>query len=325
MKTFENKFLSILASIVRVLLGCFFIISAWAKLRGMDNFEIYVFSYNILSLKLSFLAARLVIVVELLIGAGLISHVWKKFVDIATLLALVFFTCFLGYAAIIGRTDSCQCMGQLIEMNPLQSILKNAVLLLVLLFAMKAHEWSWRPKWFIWIPVIIAPFVYVFVRSAPDNWLYPAGEELYDHEYFEKAMSPEGDLAGLNLQDGRHLVAFLSPTCHLCQMANDKMTHIYRRNDLDSTRFLYITYAQDTNIASLTPDDTSFSRLSYMVSPKTFAYITYGQRPMVFLIEDSKVIYTFNYRNIDESTIVKFFKQEGKFDVPASNETESKQ
>lgn len=313
MKAFENKFLSTLASVVRVLLGLFFIVSAWAKLRGMDNFEIYVFSYNILSLKVSFLAARILVVIEFILGIGLISHAWKKFVDICTLLALVFFTCFLGYAAIIGRTDSCQCMGQLIDMDPLQSIFKNAVLLLVLLFAMKAQEWTRLPKWLIWtgaIAAIVASFAYVFIRSAPDNWLYPAGEELYDHEYFDKAMSAEGDLAGLNLQEGRHLVAFLSPTCHLCQMTNDKMIHIYRRHDLDSTLFHYITYAQDTNIVPLTIDDTSFSRPSYLVSPKTFAYITYGQRPMVFLIEDSKVVHTFNYRNIDEDVIVKFFEGE---------------
>lgn len=310
MKTFESKFLRILASCVRVILGCFFLVSAAAKLLNMDEFEIYVFSYNILPLNLSFLAARLVVVGEALIGAGLISHIWKKFVDTTTLIVLTLFTIFLGYAAIIGRTDSCQCMGQLVDLDPMQSILKNAVLMLVLLFAMGAKEWSWRPKWFIWVPVMIIPFVVVFCISCPDNWMYPQGEEQYDHEYFSKAMSSEGDLADLHLTEGRHLVAFLSSTCHLCQMANDKITHIYRRNDIDSSLIVYITYAKDSTIAPLTIEDTSFKRPCYIVPPMTFAFITYGQRPMVFLIEDGKVEATFHYRNINEGDIVKFFKKQ---------------
>ena len=42
-----------------MLLGVFFIVSALAKLVDIDQFEIYIFSYNLLSLNLSFLVARL--------------------------------------------------------------------------------------------------------------------------------------------------------------------------------------------------------------------------------------------------------------------------
>ena len=65
---YHNKVLRIAALLVRMLLGAFFIWSAVAKLIDIDRFEVHVFSYNILSLNLSFLVARLVIVCELLVG-----------------------------------------------------------------------------------------------------------------------------------------------------------------------------------------------------------------------------------------------------------------
>ena len=42
----------------------------------------------------------------------------------------------------------------------------------------------------------------------------------------------------------------------------------------------------------------------------TFALITYGQRPIVFLMEDGEVKTTYHYRNIDEEQIVDFLTDE---------------
>ena len=147
MKPFRSRPLRLAALVVRMLLGSFFIVSAIDKLIDIDRFEIYIFSYNILSLNTSFLMARLVIVGELLVGIGLISNVFNRFVDTCAMLMLVGFTLFMGYAAISGRNDSCQCMGALLDINPTHSILKNALLILLLLFAMCTQSWRWRPRW----------------------------------------------------------------------------------------------------------------------------------------------------------------------------------
>lgn len=303
---YRNKALRIAALVVRMLLGAFFICSAVAKLIDIDRFEVYVFSYNILSLNLSFLAARLVIVCELLVGIGLIANVFNRLVDLCTLLMLVGFTLFLGYAALIGRTDSCQCMGPLLEINPAQSILKNALLILLLLFAMRCAPWKWRPRWFVWLPVVVATLVTVFCISAPDNWLFPASDEVYDAEEFDAAIRPEGVLYPLHIDQGRHVVAFLTSGCQFCRMADEKLTHICRRNDLDSCSFLYLVPSSDTTLTPLTVDSATFLRPAYLLPVMTYALITYGQRPMVFLVNEGKVEGTCHYRNIDEKRIVEF-------------------
>jgi len=292
-----------------MLLGLFFIVSAILKLIGIDQFEIYIFSYNILPLNLAFLTARLVIIAEFLVGLGLLANVWRAGVDISALLLLFCFTLFLGYALYIGRTDSCHCMGPLIAIDPAKSILKNAFLLIALLFAMKARPWNWSPRWFIWLPAIVIPVVAVFCLSAPDNWLFGPSEEYYNKEELDKANSPEGELSVLHLSEGRHVVAFLTPGCQFCQMADEKLTHICRRNDLDSAAFVYLTPGKDSTLTSLPLDTVTFIRPAYRMDLNTYSLITYGQRPIVFLMDDGQVVATCHYRNIDEQQIVDFLKE----------------
>ena len=308
MKPFPSKAARVVALVLRMALGALFIVSAIAKLIGIDRFEIYIFSFNLLPLTWSMMAARLVIVAELLVGIGLMANIAKRLVDTCALLMLVCFTLFLGYAALSGRTDSCQCMGSLVEFDPLQSIAKNAVLLLLLVVAMGARPWSWRPRWFVWLPVVLAPTVTVFVLSAPDNWLFGPSDEIYNAEQLDSAIAPDGELAPLKLAEGRHAVAFLSPGCQFCRMADEKLTHICRRNGLDSTAFVYIIPAADSTVAPLTLDTVSFIRPGHLVPPMTFALITYGQRPMLMLMENGKVTATCHYRNINEKQILEFLK-----------------
>ena len=292
-----------------MLLGIFFVVSAIAKLVDIDRFEIYIFSYNILSLNLSFLVARLVIVGELLVGIGLVANVYKRLVDTCALLMLVGFTLFLGYASLIGRHDSCQCMGALLDINPTLSILKNALLTLLLLFAMGARPWRWRPRWYVWLPLVLAPTVAVFILSAPDNWLFGPSDEVYNAEEFATAIQPEGILYPLHLDHGRHVIAFLTPGCPFCRMADEKLTHICRRNHLDSSAFLYFCPTPDSTLAPLTVDTTTFIRPCYLIPSLSYALITYGQRPIIFLTDSGKVTGTCHYRNIDERHIVEFIKK----------------
>lgn len=306
MRPFVSKAMRVTAFVMKMLLGVLFLVSALSKLYDIDTFEMYVFTYGFFSLNMTFIAARLVIVAELLVAIGLLSNVWNKFVNICTLLMLVCFTLFLGYAALIGRDESCQCMGPLVEFNPIQSILKNAVLLLWLLPVMRVQPWKWRPKWYLWLPAIVLPIVAVFVYSAPDNWLFGPAEEVYNADKFDSAVAPEGDLAQYNLDEGRHVVAFVTPGCPFCKMADEKLTYICRRNDLDSTLFLNLMPTKDTTVVDLTIDSTSFLRPTHEVPLMTWALITYGQRPIVFLVEDGKVSATCHYRNISEQQIVDF-------------------
>ena len=306
MRPFSSQPLRTASLVVRILLGIFFLVSAIAKLVDIDRFEVYIFSYNILSLNLSFLVARLVIIFEIIVGIGLIANVYNRLIDTCTLIMLIGFTLLMGYASLIGRNDSCQCMGSLLEINPTHSILKNAILILLLLFASGARPWSWRPRWFIWLPLVLAPIVTVFIVSAPDNWLFGPSDEIYNSEELSTSIQPTGTLYDLRLDQGKHVVAFLTPGCQFCRMADNKLDHICRRNQLDSTAFTYLCPTADSTVVPLTLDTTTFSRPCHLIPSLNYALITYGQRPMVFLMDKGRVTATCHYRNIDERRIVEF-------------------
>ena len=307
MTPFRSSPARVAALAVRLLLGAFFVVSAIAKWVDIDHFEIHVFSYNLLSLNASFLVARLVIVAELLVGIGLMSDIWHRFVNACTLLMLVGFTLFLGYAALVGRTDNCQCMGSLLEMNPVQSMLKNALLLLLLWIAMHAPEWRWHPKWWLWLPVVLAVPTTLFIVSAPDNWLFGPEDEVFNADALREAIVDDGALGPLDLDEGKHVVAFVTAGCQFCRMADQKLSSIWQRHELDSASLVYLVYTKDSTIAPLSLNDTSFQRPAFTVDKETFMLITYGQRPMVMLMEEGEVKGSCHYRNISEGEIVEFF------------------
>ena len=317
MSTYHNKTLRATALVARMLLGLFFIVTAIAKMFDMDRFELYIYSYNLLPLNVSLVLARIVVICEILVGIGLIANIWRRFVDTCTLLMLVGFTLFLGYAALIGRTDDCHCAGSLLEFNPLQSILKNAILILIFLFSLGANPWTLKHKWYLLaaaILVIVAVPTVVMIVSCPDNWLFGEGEEIYNKPELDKAIAPQGCLGTLHINEGTKLVAFLTPGCPYCRMSVEKFTHIYRRNGLDSNKFIYIIpmteaedslYRADTSAHPLPSIDTaSYIHTAYIIPRITWAKITYGDRPKILLLKDGEVIDSYHYRNINEKAIV---------------------
>ena len=139
--------LRVSASVLKFLLGIMFLISALSKFITIDTFEIYVYSFGLFPLAFCFVVARLVISLELILGAALISHRHHRLTTLTALLFIVCFIVFLTYAHLVGRTDNCHCFGELMAFGPVQSIMKNAMIVLALLFVFKFAPDEWYPKW----------------------------------------------------------------------------------------------------------------------------------------------------------------------------------
>lgn len=150
-----RPYASVVATVLKFLLGAFFVFSALSKFVSIDNFNIYIFSFGFLSLRLSIVVGWLAVSTEMLLGVALLSNRHHRLVCLLNLLLLIAFTFFLLYAWFAGRTDSCHCMGDLMPFDPIRSILKNAVLILLVLFAMRYANDSWRQRWWIALPIVL--------------------------------------------------------------------------------------------------------------------------------------------------------------------------
>lgn len=269
-----------LAVILDILLSGCFIVSAMAKLWSIDQFEMYVYSYGIFSLNVTFILVRLCIGIELMLGVLLLVGWHRRAVLLGMLTMLLFFSIFLCYAALRGRTDSCQCFGQLADMPPTLSLLKNAVLILLALLATRLQrEQNWLA-----IAIAVVTLAIPFIISVPDSWMFGTSHERYNSAALVEALNHSSN------QTPKHsLVAFITPGCPYCRMTRQKLDAMSDRNDLPKDAIIYIE-----------PSD---------IGDSLFLAVTYGARPLLLLMDGDSVTATYHYRNINERQITKALKQ----------------
>ena len=129
----------IVKNILRIGIGSVFIIAAILKLISIDEFEIYIYSFNIFSFFVTTILSRLLITGEFVLGLFLIFKIYYRFTWRAILTIQILFTIFLVYVVIFRDDSNCHCFGELIELSPTQSILKN-ILFIGALFLLKPRS-----------------------------------------------------------------------------------------------------------------------------------------------------------------------------------------
>lgn len=277
--------------VLRVLLALLFVVSAVAKLFGIDDFELYIFSYGFFPLNFCFIAARLCIGAELALAVLIAMGVWRRWVNMSALLLLTAFSLFLCYAILAGRNDSCQCFGRLADMPPSTSLLKNAVLVVLVLYysAISSVTQAVRQstaKTLVCAFLVLVSFTVPFVVSVPDNWMYGPAEARFDKEVFAEAIGEGGGLAEYHIGEGRRLVAFVTPGCPYCRMTRQKLNGIAERHRIDAENMVFLEPEQ--------------------IGMGLFLGITHGMRPLVMLVDGGEVKTTYHYRNISERQVADF-------------------
>ena len=289
----------VLRWVLRVLIAAVFVFSAVSKLFGIDQFELYIFSFGFFPLKVCFILARLCIGAELVLALMTLCGWFPRTMRLLTAGMLLFFSLFLCYSALIGRDDNCQCFGQMADLNPLQSLLKNAVLLLLVLvyYRLTPPKGRMRKRW-IAFPFLLgaALMVVPFVLSVPDNWGFGPARQRFDETVLRTAMEPQGELYRYGVGQGRRVVAFVTPKCPYCKLARQKLDAIFERHDIPVENLVYVEPKMDAN----TPG-------AKLIDGQLFLDITYGSRPLVMLMDGPEVVATYHLRNIDEDQIESFF------------------
>ncbi len=134
--------------IFRILIFVLFIFSGISKMVPLWSFEKQLVDLGICSWCSSHFLARAIIALELALGFAILqSHYVRRIVIPATILLLVAFCVHLSIQmALFGNSGNCGCFGQLIEMTPLEALIKNIVtigMLVYLWFTVKDREHSY--------------------------------------------------------------------------------------------------------------------------------------------------------------------------------------
>ncbi|MBO7629902.1 MAG: DoxX family membrane protein, partial [Bacteroidales bacterium] len=127
--------------VIRIGIGLFFIASAVLKLLSLDSFELYIYSFNLVNFVWSGLLARAIIACEILVGILLIIKVRYKEAWCLTMLMLIGFSLLLVYVMLFRNDSNCHCMGDLVEIKPWMSLVKNLVAIALLLLVRKEDDY----------------------------------------------------------------------------------------------------------------------------------------------------------------------------------------
>ena len=295
-------------SALKVLLGLVFVVSAVLKVVDMDKFEIYVYSYHFFSLNASFFVARMAIVLELVLGFGLISHCFHKLMWWGSMAMLGGYTLLLMYALVMGRTDSCHCFGDFLQLDPKQSLIKNGVLMLLFLLIYRMESWKTPFRWLIFFLIIMASTIGVFVASPPDNLTSNFDpEQNLQTELFD-AMLDDAPLNSLHLREDKQVVCVFSTGCDYCQMAARKLSLMQQFYGFPVDRITYIFMGNEEGMAKFydQSESVSYRGVLYPDVVRLLKAIN-GKFPVIVLLDNGQVVREYGYRNMKEEEIREFF------------------
>lgn len=297
-----EKFNNILKLIIRIGIGVFFIVSAILKLLGLEHFELYIYSFKLFNLILSGLVARAIIASEILVGILLIIKVRYREAWWFTLLMLVGFSLLLVYVILFRDDSNCHCMGELVEIKPSLSLIKNIVAIVLLLFIRNEEDYHFRGRVIALIVAFLAALVPPFVLFPIDN-VYNAFSkpEIYDEASLH-ALMQDSVMMDVKIDDGNYIVGIVSSGCKFCRTSCLKMSEIAANNELDSTRILYWIWGDSTSVESF-PSETQTEAFKYVtVNPLSAIRVT-NSFPLYLFFKDGEVIKTANLKQLTEKDV----------------------
>ncbi len=122
---------------------------------------------------------------ESLLGAAMISGVWRKPVAILTSIMIIFFTILTLFLAVFNPAMDCGCFGEVIHLTNFQTFLKNLVLLVLMLIAFMPYKDFGRTRKrkyvaFLIVAASIAAFTVYSLKNIPmvDYTAFTPGSEL---------------------------------------------------------------------------------------------------------------------------------------------------
>lgn len=226
--------MNILSHILRILVGLVFILSGLAKLFPIEPFEIIFVDLGVSNWLVAPFVARFIIAFEIAIGLCIVFDIWiKNIIYKITLGSLAVFTAYLIYLLITKGNDvDCGCFGSFLALTPLESIIKNIVLVLILLLIKKRHHTYGLINWLI-IPFLAIAFTSTFLlnRVGLQN---ASAIELNENVDYSGLPSLYQTNKKIDFTKGKKVIAFLSYSCPHCESAAHKLAYLQTQYEIDN-------------------------------------------------------------------------------------------
>ena len=282
--------------ILRLLFALSFLFSAYTKFVVPGYFEITLMDQGIASSReLAAHLTRFFIGLEFALGVLLFFPYYTKKVVLFSIGLLGVFSLHLAYLFFLGDNENCGCFGEMISMNPAQSLLKNAILLSVAfwLYFKKEKETQSKPIYLVFAAIIVASM-----------WLFlPLPGK--DAQKFNAFTSFVGE-GRVDLSKGEVLVAVFNLDCEHCQEAATALGQLIDEQQLPP---IYVLYFQEgsTSVSEFeTITETNFPHT--FIDTDTFFNLIGASPPRVYYLKHGEVQQTWDH-DIKEGLRRHFFSR----------------
>jgi len=304
-----SKFFSITLS---TLLGLLFIASGALKMMPLEFLENELL-YRNLGTEISVLfEARAIVASEFILGALLIARLFLPLVARLSFYSLIIYTVYLIIVIILyGNNGSCGCFGPLIEITPLEGIIKNVVMGAMAFYLMKktvAPEFRAWKKWtaiaFVIIGTSLPYITYPVDLPAPITLLDPTRPQpSMDVFYNTEGVTPPT----FDIRKEKCIIIFASLKCSNCKMAVSR-AEIIKKNHPEWPIYLIVNGDKEIDLPRFI-SETKLSSIPYSFFNKgdEMLKVTGSQLPLMLLMENGRAISKLSYYNLNEEELAPLF------------------
>jgi hypothetical protein len=325
MSFFMRLVVNILLVLLSVATGAVFLYSAYTKLFPIQPFEYTLVEYLHLPWGLVPFASRLLIGLEAALGAMMVLHFFgnkNTVLKCALALTIIFSLYLVALWAFAGNNVNCGCFGDAIWMSPSASLIKNAVILMVLAILIRFHKGFHFNRNGIVIGMLLlaglaTPFFLYPLSPGQPTWLRIDRYKMNFNEVYRE-MGRDTTVASFpdpvyssdfDLTHGKHIIAFLSPHCGHCRIAARKM-HLMKKNNPGLPFFFIIGGKSDLTDfwAKTNAQDVPHTRLD----GEPFLQYTGGVFPLIIWVNDGWVEAKADYNTLTQAEVEKWVQTGSK-------------
>lgn len=293
---------------LNLIIGVNFLFSAYAKLPSIEVFGWTIAESTPFNWTIAEWLARLIIGLEIFLGIIFLLQLFIKRIAIPfSALLLGLFSLYLLYIlSAYGNEPNCGCYGEMFPLSTKESLVKNAVLFVLVLLAWK-FSFEIKFKFHKWVAFLlfIGSFILPFFLSPPASII------LFNKEKIDNEIVPMHLISdSTNYEpNSKKILAMVSPTCKYCKKAAKRMGIIKKRNPQvpfqlvmgghrdHLPEFLKETHAENIPMVFL----DSFDNFKLMNARNGV--------PTIKWVKDSTVVKTSSYFSLNENEILEWLKK----------------
>lgn len=292
---------------LRIILGILFIFSGIIKLLPIEPFEMKFVEMGIANWTTAPFLARLLIAFEVLLGILLLVNYKPKISALSTLGLLLFFTIYLLIDLILnGNEGNCGCFGTLIKMTPIESIVKNLLMIPLVIGVLFMNKKELKFKPLIFIPIIILfSLTLPFILYPVDNLdAYQNANTERINYAFPTNLMPDFkiDEKKIDLSKGTYLLSFMSLNCLHCKKAAYKLFILNKQKIYPPT---YLVFIGNEAMVSGFIKETKADFPYYIYNEKEFFDIAGNEVPKILLVREGIVKAKFDNVTLTEESLDK--------------------